>query len=171
VLPKEVTEVITGTAVTGHHVHCAAIWWNRFLISIAAGTVAAARKPSSQQAAASPEAERHAGLLDVRSRITTDITKIDQHPTDAWTSRRPPGALIEGPDKTSGLSNRWCVSDEIHSAATVSVTLTQRDGCKRLRQWPRSSAERNTDSAGRALAPSVRDAESIRQDWVSDRGR
>ena len=88
------------------------------------------QKPSSQQAAASPEAEPHAGLLDVRSRITTDITKIDQHPTDAWTSRPPPGALIAGPDKTSGLSNRWCASDEVHSAATVGVTLTQRDGAK-----------------------------------------
>src|SRR5215207_86755 len=54
VLPKEVTEVITGTAVTGQPwaLRCHVV--DRFLISIAAGTIAAARKPSSQQAAASP---------------------------------------------------------------------------------------------------------------------
>ena len=49
----------------------------------------------------------------MRSRIATDITTIDQHPTDACTTPRPPGALIEGSGHDSGLSNRWCASDEV----------------------------------------------------------
>ena len=39
-------------------------------------------------------------FFDVPSHIATDITTIDQHPTDACMSPRLSRALIEGPDKT-----------------------------------------------------------------------
>jgi hypothetical protein len=52
-------------------------------------------------------------FFDVPSHIATDITTIDQHPTDACLSPRLPRALIEGPDKTrrgrtEGLSGYRC---------------------------------------------------------------
>ena len=72
-------------------------------------------------------------FFDVPSHIATDITTIDQHPTDACMSPRLPRAIIEGPDKTRGCRTDGARQMRSPSAATVGVTVAQGDECQKVK--------------------------------------